>query len=514
MSSLAYPQEAAPTRAARRSLTDIVAAWGSDVLLGVALLALAAILLAGLPGDFNVDSWLALVTGREVFIGGIPHHEVLTVMSQGAPWIDQQWLSQFASYAIYLVGGFGLLGLVNILLLVSGIAGATVAARRLGAPFRSVLLTLPLCVAVIMPSREVRTQEFAIPLFVALVYLLTRDSRAPSRRVFWCLPILVVWANLHGTVTLGAALVGLRGLTVLWERRRSLTSSLEQWRRPLALIVGAGASILITPYGVGIIGYYRTTMLSSTLRHFVTEWQPITSSTVTAVFFFIVAGAAVWSFGRHASKTTLWERLAFLVLAAGSIEVVRNTLFFGLFALMIVPVSIAFGQRRAGAVNAPPDRRRGRVNGLLGATAVAVLALVAVATLVRPDSTIEYGFQRVKLLAAVEQVTRADPSIKILPDERFGDWLLWRDPALSGRISNDVRFELLSSSQLISLESVFSVVGPNWKAGARGYRLLVLDKRYDPNSVKAFLEEPGHRVLYNDGQRIVILRSAHEAELS
>ena len=70
---------------------------------------------------------------------------------------------------------------------------------------------MPVCLTVMMPSREIRTQAFAVPLFALLIYLLARDSREPSRRVFWCLPLLVLWANLHGTVTLGAMLVALHG---------------------------------------------------------------------------------------------------------------------------------------------------------------------------------------------------------------------------------------------------------------------------------------------------------------
>jgi hypothetical protein len=62
-----------------------------------------------------------------------------------------------------------------------------------------------------------------------------------------------------------------------------------------------------------------------------------------------------------------------------------------------------------------------------------------------------------------------------------------------------------------NLRAVYSTTGKNWKRGARGYRLIVLDSRYDPNAVLAFRAEPGSRVLYNDGERIVILRSAREA---
>jgi hypothetical protein len=102
--------------------------------------------------------------------------------------------------------------------------------------------------------------------------------------------------------------------------------------------------------------------------------------------------------------------------------------------------------------------------------------------------------------------------LRAFADERFDDWLLWRDPKLSGRVAGDARFELLSAAQIDSLENVFSVTGVNWKQGARGYRLLVLDRNYEPGTVQAFLAEPGARVLYNESGQLVILRSASQAE--
>jgi hypothetical protein len=116
MSSLAYPPRATSRRPRERarSLSAALTRSGTDVLLVVVIAALGVILLAGLIGDFNVDSWLELVTGRAVWQNGIPHHETLTVISLGHTWTDQQWLSQLASYALFLVGGLGLVGLVNV----------------------------------------------------------------------------------------------------------------------------------------------------------------------------------------------------------------------------------------------------------------------------------------------------------------------------------------------------------------------------------------------------------------
>jgi hypothetical protein len=481
------------------------------VLVAIAVVTLAAVLLANLPSAFDVDSWLALVAGRDLWQNGLPHHETLTVLAHGSAWIDQQWLSQLGSYGLFRVGGLALWGVTNVGLIVLAVTGAIVGARRLGGHPKAVMAVLPLCLFMIVPSRQVRTQEFAMPLFVALVYLLATDSRKPSRRVYWCLPILVLWANLHGTVTVGALLVALRGVTVAWERRETLTSSLRQWRRPLVLALGGPLCLLLTPYGFGILGYYRTMLLGSALRHTVTEWQPVTSSPGTAAVFFLAAAIAVWSFGRFASRTTMWERIALLVLVAGSILVIRNILFFGLFALMVMPVSLAIGNRTQGVVRPGADRWRGRINALLAFAAVATVLIALTATLGRPAATLELGYQRPAMLAAVQRATLADPSLKVLAEDRFADWLLWRDPALSGRIANDVRFELLSASQLTRLNAVFGVIGPNWKQGAQGYRVIVMDKQYVANAAQAFLHEAGSRVLYDDGVRLVILRNASAA---
>ncbi|MDQ6835165.1 MAG: hypothetical protein M3016_03160 [Actinomycetota bacterium] len=510
MSSLALPREAARSPAQGGKLARRAASHGYEIVLGTPLAMLAAVLLIQLPKAVSVDSWLALVAGRAVWQGGIPQHETLTVLAHGVAWVDQQWLSQLLSYGIYLVGGLALLGLVNVGLLISGVAGATLAGRRLGAPFLSTLIALPMCATMITPSREVRTQEFAIPLFMALAYLLVRDGRSPSRRVFWCLPILTLWANLHGTVTMGAMLVALYGATGLWERRRRLLHHARAWWRPLGLIFGAGVSILLTPYGLAIVGYYHGTMVNSTLRHAVTEWQPVTTTTTTSIALFLVAGIALWSFGRNPAKTTLWEKLAFLVLAASAITVIRNALFFGLFALMILPVSAAVGTPGR-ALSSGPGARRTRINGTIAMLGVGALALALAVTFMRPDSTIEYYAQRPGVLRAVQRATQTDPTLRVMGDERYTDWLLWRDPALAGRMAYDVRYELLTPGQIQSLESLFAQNSPDWKQVSRGYRLIVLSHRYDPGTFVSMRSEPGARVLYDDGQQMVLLRSAAQA---
>src|SRR5579871_4595018 len=174
-------------------------------------------------------------------------------------------------YELDQAGGIVLVGFVNAALVMVGLLGAILAARDLGASARSVVRVLPLVVWTIAVTASVRTQPWAYPLFSALVWLLASDARRPSGRVWWCLPLLVLWGNVHGSASLGAGLVVLRGLTVLWERRDRLRRAPRAWIRPIGLIVSAPLCLLANPYGLATIHYYRVTLFNGSFRNLVTE---------------------------------------------------------------------------------------------------------------------------------------------------------------------------------------------------------------------------------------------------
>ena len=101
---VAAPVRVRPVRLARaHALIDAVeAGW-------VVLLAAAAfwmlLVVAFLPVELVQDSYLALVSGREVALHGLPQHDALTIWTLGARWIDQQWLGQLFYYGLARVGG-------------------------------------------------------------------------------------------------------------------------------------------------------------------------------------------------------------------------------------------------------------------------------------------------------------------------------------------------------------------------------------------------------------------------
>ena len=55
---------------------------------------------------------------------------------------------------------------------------------------------------------SIRAQMLALALFTSMLWLLASQARRPTNRVWLALPLLVVWANVHGSaVALGALLV-------------------------------------------------------------------------------------------------------------------------------------------------------------------------------------------------------------------------------------------------------------------------------------------------------------------
>ena len=105
------------------------------VMLGV----LAAILLS-VAGDLLVaDSWMTLVSGREIVEHGLPSQEALTELAAGREWIDQQWLAQLAFYGAWALGGLKLALILDVVLVVAAFASAVWFARARGASARSTL---------------------------------------------------------------------------------------------------------------------------------------------------------------------------------------------------------------------------------------------------------------------------------------------------------------------------------------------------------------------------------------
>jgi hypothetical protein len=463
----------------------------------LAIATFAILLLASLRNAMTGDGWLVLVAGREIAQHGLPLYDSLTVWSNGQEWIDQQWLAQLLFYGAVSAGGIKAALLLNASILAGSFAFALAISRSIGASSRSVAAVALACVPAAFPYSGLRAQSLAYPLFVAVLGLLVRAGRTPSNAVLLVFPLLAVWANVHGSVLLGAALVSLFGVL---EGAKHVARRRPGYSSPvaIALILAPWLCALATPYGLGILDYYRQTAGNAAFFSLVGEWQP---SALPAQWpFFVVALPALWCAARARGRLATFELLTLLVTLVAALAAIRNIVWFVFAVVVLVPLTVdPLWPSRA--------NRRVRVNLAVSAAAIVAGAIAAGVAAARPTESY-LAAHPPPAADAVAKLASTDPSLRVFANERFADWLIWRAPELAGRIAFDTRFELLSGDELQSIGLWRGRVGRDWRDAARGYRVVLLDPESERDIERALLHENGTRRIFRDASLAVLVRAA------
>jgi hypothetical protein len=457
-------------------------------LLVIVLGAFAIVFVLSLHTQLVVDGWMAVVSGRWIVQHGLPTHDVLTVFAHGHRWIDQQWLAQLALYGLWRLGGIKLALFVHALLVTGGLVGAALFARTRGATARSVTwIAIPVLIAYYPVAAVMRPQTFAFPLFTAVLWLVLADARQPSRRVFWTLPLLVLWTNLHGSVLLGAMLVSLAGLLGMAQQRRPSG-------RGIVLLLAPWACVFPSPYGSHLPAYYEKILVGGDFKQFVTEWRPTTLTAQTAAVYLLVLGG-LWLLGRAGRSAPLFDQLAFALASLLAFEAVRNTAWIGLVALAVLPPTV---DRLRGS----PAEEPARLNRILSVTIFATLLIAVAGVAAKSTSWFTTSFPPA---AAKATSAAAGPHGRVYASSPYADWLLWSKPGLTGRVAYDARFELLSRAQIQRIAHFESRAG-NWLPTARGYRVFVLDPRSDHALEQSLRHALPARVVFSSRQVVVLRR--------
>lgn len=449
------------------------------------------------------DTYYDLYAGRYVVHHGLPHSNVFTAVSHGAAWADQQWLAQIMFYGAWSAGGYQAVALLSVALVASGFAILALTMQHRGVPPVRAFAWTTGAFLVCVSNTAIRVQNVAY-LFLALVIWLILDDAAcprPRARTWLALPVLAVWANMHGSVVLGVVLVaGYAGYRAVSLAARG------QWRHGLAyggLGCGATGAAFCTPYGTAIVAYYHSTVGNPLFGQYVTEWAaPNLASSLDWAFFgftavTLVAAGAAW--GRGVRPDPVLGGLAATLLALAATGA-RFEAWFAFGGSLLASDMLA----RASGGRAPEFGRgfRRAVAGLLATAALAGVATLALT----PGRYFEKGIPR-RAIAAAGAIAAANPGARILADQQTSTALLWLYPSATGRVAVDVRYEDYSAAELRKYISFFSVTGPRWQAMAQGYNVVAATRQL-PGFVAALRGLPGWRVVYQDRSAVVAVREA------
>ena len=446
------------------------------------------------------DAFLDLYAGRWIAAHGLPRHDPFTVEGHGRAWIDQQWLAHLVYYRVWQLGGYALVGALSALLVATAVGvAAWLIMRRTGSPGITLAVLIP-AYLLMLTHTQIWAESFAIPLFALLVALIYDDERQPDTRtrVLLAIPLLAVWANLHGTVLMGAAIAAAYGV---W----GLITGRCRWRC-LALVVLSPLAALATPYGPDIGGYYRSVLGNGVIRQNVKIWGPWSPDSFFSIHFaataLLAATAVAWAVRRGHRPDLVAAGLALITLIAG-VYAIRYQLWFAIPAAILAADALAFTSGSARTLFGPTTRR---VAGAVPLLAAGVSALVLATT---SDATFERTVPT-ETVAATSRIMAGAPCSLAMADYAVAPALLWQHPELADRIGFDTRFEIYAQRRLAGWFR-FNDGAPGWDAATSGYDLLAISSSRHPELAARIRAAPDWRVDRSDAQGLIASRTRSPA---
>ena len=380
--------------------------------------AIAAIVAALVIGTFTAftpllfndgDTWMHIAAGRRmVELGAVLHTDPFSYTFAGRPWQTHEWLSEVIMALAFRAGGW-----VGVSLLFSFAVGASVwlLTRHVGwwvsgFPLVCVVIFGLSCQA---PGLLARPHALAMPLlelWTAELVIARSAGRVPS----WgrLAPLMVVWANLHGSFLFGLGLLGAFGLETAWRARKSSLSVLRPWFILCPVIL---AATVISPHGIDNLLFPFRLMKMTTLSN-IDEWMPIavSASPIFEAGLFFSAFILIWK----RVRVEVAPLLILLLLVYLALQHERHLQLLGIVGPLLVaqPLGETFGAPAAW----PGTRRWPLAAGI-------TLAMLLVATrLILPFRPVDSVMSPGAALAQVPLALRVQPMFNDYP---YGGFLIF-----------------------------------------------------------------------------------------
>ena len=239
--------------------------------LWVGVLAYALLYLAGDRLLIDPDTQWQITVGQWILDHrAVPETDVYSFTMRGQPWISTQWLAQVLYAKAYAWAGW-----TGPVVLAAAASAATFAllARFLSRQLNesAAIVFVSVALALTAPHILARPHVLALPVMVAWIGGLIAAADRQGAPSFRLLPLMVLWANLHGGFVFGLVMIAPIALDAVVNAQASL-------RRPLVLRwAGFAAAALVasccTPYGWNALLASRKILALGSALPLITEWR-------------------------------------------------------------------------------------------------------------------------------------------------------------------------------------------------------------------------------------------------
>jgi hypothetical protein len=460
-----------------RSATAVMGPLG----LGAALYGLLLLLGERLLND--PDTYWHIATGRWIWAhAAVPTTDPFSHTLPGAPWLAHEWLSE-----LILAGAYAALGWAGVVALTAFAASLSLLMGALERALRPAVALGATAMAFFLMAAHLTARPHALALPVLVVWaaalVRARDrSRIPS---LWLLPLMVLWANLHGGFVVGLGLAGVLAVEAVLTARPGppRRAAIWGWGR---FLLGAALASLLTPQGIAGWWFPFKLMSLGFALSFVGEWHaPVLGGFEPLVLWLAVLLAFALGIGLRAPLSRV---LMVAGLVAMALSHARNAELLAVLAplLLAEPVGCLMRSSRS------PARSQART---IAALALFIVATTAVASL-RGYAHENPAIAPASALAAAQQAGLTGP---VFNDYDFGGYLVFEGvaPFVDGRI------DLYGDDFMRAYTAALAAGGDALPSLLDRYRIAWTLLKPDEPAVAALDRNPGWERVYADPGAVV-----------
>ena len=358
------------------------------------------------------DTWWQLRAGRDMWASGrVLLTDTYSHTAAGTFWLNHEWLAEVVFYALYRMGGYGLLTMFCAALIAGGWMLSWTMSRG---PVRAAFVLFLTAMVASSGWWEPRPHAFSLLFIPLMLFLLDRQKEK------WLPLLFLVWAQCHGGVLLGLALLGV-GLAA------RVVVSRDSWRRAAIVLAGCALAMTATPLGL----HFWTEIprsLSRINQYTLDEWMRPEFSELQMLPFwgigsiYVIALARRFRQLRFLSPADATLHACALTLLAGALSAVRNV---GPFLMLALPALTRLWYAASVGVASEPSNRveNRRLNGAL--IVFAVVAVMLTLTVAYRDAWPRLKWQPLPD-AAIGALRECPDNLYNRYDE--GGYLLWFAP--------------------------------------------------------------------------------------
>jgi len=302
---------------------------------------LIVLLLARPPWDPDLG-W-HLRNGQDILKFGAPKGDLYSHTMFGYPWISHEWLTDVLLYLSSHYLGLVFLSIVFALIV---FAAYFISARVAKTRIESTLIAVLIATLVAMPVVGIRPQMITLlGLSIALWILFEWRNKPKTKIIYWFIPLMLLWVNLHGGFASGLVLMAVFGAIELVKylfKRYKISKvsgqviSLSQFWQLVGVGIVSLAVTFINPYTWRVYEELFRTIFNDLVRQGISEWLPVTlqssSSYNLAIYTGLIIVLLAFSW-RKVDSTKIWIGVIFFLIAISSW---RNMPLFPLVTLPLL----------------------------------------------------------------------------------------------------------------------------------------------------------------------------------